>query len=163
MAKCSLTNCMFLDRFPHYAWTAAQSAHSDFVGSRVYVCLGVTCNLHFWQNDRGLLHAPVVTWGWNGHLIRVSTQINSGEKNSPTAPVKIRTHNLLITSPALYQQAILTPRFHVQSTIYHLKQFCGKCENLPQNNGKCYTLTAVGLRFCYQCKGPTGPVPVPKH
>ena len=26
----------FPDRFPHYAWTAAQSARSDFVGSRVY-------------------------------------------------------------------------------------------------------------------------------
>ena len=42
------------DKFPHYAWTAAQSAHSDFVGSRVYACLGVTCHLQFWQYDRGL-------------------------------------------------------------------------------------------------------------
>ena len=41
----------FPDRFPHYAWLAALSAHSDFIGSRVYVCLGVTCHLHFWQND----------------------------------------------------------------------------------------------------------------
>ena len=32
----------FPDRFPHYALTAAESAHSDFVGSRVYACLGVT-------------------------------------------------------------------------------------------------------------------------
>ena len=24
----------FLERFPHYAWTVAQSAHSDFLGSR---------------------------------------------------------------------------------------------------------------------------------
>ena len=51
------------DRFPHYAWTAARSAHSDFVGSRVYACLGVTCHLHFWQNDRVLLRATVVTRG----------------------------------------------------------------------------------------------------
>ena len=28
------------------------------------VCM-FTCNLHFWQNDRGLLHATVITWGWN--------------------------------------------------------------------------------------------------
>ena len=27
------------DSFPHYAWTAAESAHSDFVGSRVCACL----------------------------------------------------------------------------------------------------------------------------
>ena len=51
-----------------------KSANSDFVGSRVYACLGVTCNLHFWQNDRGLLNATEVTWGWNGHQVRVSTQ-----------------------------------------------------------------------------------------
>ena len=34
---------LFLDRFHHYAQTAAQSAHSNFMGSRVYVCFG--CNL----------------------------------------------------------------------------------------------------------------------
>ena len=44
----------FPDRFPHYAWIAAWLAHSDFVGSKVYACLGVICHLHFWQNDRGL-------------------------------------------------------------------------------------------------------------
>ena len=31
----------FPDRFPRYAWTAAESAHSDFFGSRVYACVGV--------------------------------------------------------------------------------------------------------------------------
>ena len=34
---------------------------------RVYVCLAVTCHLHFWQNDRDLLCATAVTWGWNGY------------------------------------------------------------------------------------------------
>ena len=47
----------FPDRFPHCAWTAAQSAHSDFVGSKVYASLGVTFHLYFWQNDRDLLPA----------------------------------------------------------------------------------------------------------
>ena len=37
---------VFPARFPHYAWTA-QSAHSDFVGSRVYAFLSVPCHLHF--------------------------------------------------------------------------------------------------------------------
>ena len=64
----------FPDRFLHYAWTAALSAHSDFVWSKMYVCLGVTYHLHFWQNDQGLLHATVVTQGWNGRRIKVSTQ-----------------------------------------------------------------------------------------
>ena len=35
----------------------------DFVGSRVYACLDVTCHLHFWQNDRDLLRATAVTRG----------------------------------------------------------------------------------------------------
>ena len=34
---------------------------------KVYTCLAVTCHLRFWQNDRGLLHATVVTREWNGY------------------------------------------------------------------------------------------------
>ena len=34
---------------------------------RVYVCLVVTCHLHFWRNDRDLLRATAVTRGWNGY------------------------------------------------------------------------------------------------
>ena len=51
------------DRFPHYTWTAALSAHSDFLVSRVYTCLGITCHLHFSQNDPGLLCATAGTQG----------------------------------------------------------------------------------------------------
>ena len=58
---------LFRERFPHYTRTAAWSAHSDFTGSRVYATLGVTCLLHCWQNDRGILRATAVTQGWNGH------------------------------------------------------------------------------------------------
>ena len=101
----------FPDRFPHYAWTGALSAHSDFVGSRVYACLGVTCRLHFWQNDRGLLRATAVTRGLNGHRMSQHTKfIHSGEENSPAAHAGIRTRNLSITRNRLsYQQAIPAP------------------------------------------------------
>ena len=34
---------------------------------KVYVCLAVTCHLHFWQNDRDLLRATAVTRGWKGY------------------------------------------------------------------------------------------------
>ena len=34
---------------------------------KVYACLAVTCHLHFWQNDRGLLRATAVIRGWNGY------------------------------------------------------------------------------------------------
>ena len=30
----------------------------------------ITCHLHFWQNDRGLLHATVVRQGWNRLKVR---------------------------------------------------------------------------------------------
>ena len=69
VAKCSLTSCMSSspDRIQHHAWTTAQSAHSNFIGSRVYACLDVTCNLHFWQNDQGLSCAAAVRQEWNEH------------------------------------------------------------------------------------------------
>ena len=47
----------------------------------MYACL--TCPLHFWQNDRGLLRAAAVTRGWNGHRIRVSTESEPVEKKIP--------------------------------------------------------------------------------
>ena len=34
---------------------------------KVYVCLAVTCHLHFWQNDQDLLRATAVTRKWNGY------------------------------------------------------------------------------------------------
>ena len=38
-----------------------------------YTCV-ITCHLYFWQNGQGLLGAIAVTWGWNGHKVRVSAQ-----------------------------------------------------------------------------------------
>ena len=64
----------FPDRFPHYAWTTAQSVHNHFVRSKLYACLGVTCHLHFWQDNWGLLRATAITRGWNGHRMRISIQ-----------------------------------------------------------------------------------------
>ena len=49
----------------------------------MYVCLGVTCHLHFWQNDRGRLHATAVTWGWNGHNKRQHTKLTLEKKILP--------------------------------------------------------------------------------
>ena len=34
---------------------------------KVYASIAVTCHLHFWRNDRGLLRATAVTRGWNGY------------------------------------------------------------------------------------------------
>ena len=57
--------------------------------------------MHFWQKERGVLRSIAVTFGWNGH--RMSQTADSGEENSPAAPVGYRTRDLPITSQALYQ------------------------------------------------------------
>ena len=50
--------------------TPYNHAPCHFMQSRirkVHACLDVTCHLHFCQNDLNLLHATVVTQGWNGY------------------------------------------------------------------------------------------------
>ena len=68
---------------------------------KVYACLAVTCHLHFWQNDRDLLRATVVTRGWNGYRNKSAQEVDPGEENSPAVPAGIRTRDLSITNPAL--------------------------------------------------------------
>ena len=48
---------------------------------KVYECLAVTCHLHFWQNDRGLLRATAVTRGWNGYRNKSQHRKSTLEKN----------------------------------------------------------------------------------
>ena len=47
---------------------------------KVYACLAVTCHLHFWQNDRDLLRATVVTRGWNGYRNKSQHRKSTMEK-----------------------------------------------------------------------------------
>ena len=68
---------------------------------KVYACLAVTCHLHSWQDDRGLLRATAVTRGWNGYRNESAHKVDPGEENSPATPAGIKTRNLSITSPAL--------------------------------------------------------------
>ena len=69
---------------------------------KVYGCLAVTCHLHFWQNDRGLLRATLVTRGWNGYQNKSQHRKSTLEKKiSPAAPAGIRTRDLSVMSPAL--------------------------------------------------------------
>ena len=56
------------------AQRCSQPTPTSFGKARVYACLGVTCHLHFWQNDWGILHATAITSGWDRHWIRVRTQ-----------------------------------------------------------------------------------------
>ena len=69
----------------------------------MHAYLGVTCHLHFWLNDRGLLRATTVTRG------ETDTDQESAQKLTPDIPPGIRTHKLPIKGPALYEQAIPAP------------------------------------------------------
>ena len=53
--------------------------------------LAVTCQLHFWQNDRDLLRATEVTRRWNGYRNKSAKKFDPGEENSLAAPAGIRT------------------------------------------------------------------------
>ena len=67
---------------------------------KVIAYLAVTCHLHFWQNDRGLLRATAV----KDTEIRVSNKTKmtlEKKKKYPAAPAGIQTRDLSITSPAL--------------------------------------------------------------
>ena len=57
----------------------------------MHAYLAVTCHLHFWQHDRGLLRATAVTRGWNGGQNKSAQKVDLGEENSPAAPAGIRT------------------------------------------------------------------------
>ena len=60
---------------------------------KVHVCLAVTCHLHFWQNDRGLLRATAVMQGWNGYR-------NKSQHRKSTLEKKILLPLLLWFEPA---------------------------------------------------------------
>ena len=79
--------------------TGQQSAHSDFVGWRVYACVGVTCQLYFWQNDRGLLRVTAVTRGCNRHR-------NDSQHRKLTLERKFLPPSLLGLEPAATSLAL---------------------------------------------------------
>ena len=76
VAECSLASCVWA-RFRNDSYTMPKQRHtySDFTGSRMYVCLGVTCHLHFWQYDRGPLRATAFTRGWNGKSMKAQNSV----------------------------------------------------------------------------------------
>ena len=87
VTKCSLTSCMWV-HFLMGSHTTPVQQHSQPTPSLLgqgymHACLGVSCHLHFWQNDRGYLHATEVTQGWNGHWISQHTKSNLEKKILP--------------------------------------------------------------------------------
>ena len=93
--------------------------------------------MHFWQNDGDLLHATVVTWGWNGYQNK--GKADPGEDSPATAATsEIDTtfssraqHSTteLSTSKQIIMTAILTavmylwkePKFSIQNKSIRIK------------------------------------------
>ena len=67
----------------------------------VYVCLAVTCHLHFWQIDRDLLRATAVTWGLDGYR-------NKSQYRKLTLEKKILPPFLQGFEPVTFQSSTLT-------------------------------------------------------
>ena len=74
----------------------------------MYACLGVTCRLHFWQNDQGLLCATAVTNG-------VERTLNKSQHIKLTLEMEIVQLILLVFATfqsqvqRSYKQDILAP------------------------------------------------------
>ena len=75
----------------------------------MYACLGVTCRLHFLQNDRGLLRITAVTLGGTDTELELAHKVDSGEECFPAGSAGTRPHNLSMTNPAPYEQAVPAP------------------------------------------------------
>ena len=58
-----------------------QPTLTSFVWPVVYVCVVETCHLHFWQGDRGVLHATASNTSVELNGMKVSTLNHSGEAN----------------------------------------------------------------------------------
>ena len=65
-----------------YIQPCTMSLHESHI-RKMYACSAVTCHLHFWQNDQGLLHATAVTRGWNGYRNESAQKVDPGEKILP--------------------------------------------------------------------------------
>ena len=120
----------FPDRLLHYAWTAAWSNYSDFVGSRACTCLGVTCHLHFWQNGRSLFTCHCGNTGVERTPKKESAQkVNPSEEKFPAAPAGIRTRNLFDhESGALANKLFRNCTFVLEMTdrlLEHTRQLYG--------------------------------------
>ena len=140
--ECFLASCVwrrFPDRFPHNAWTT-QSAHSGLAGSRVYVCLAVTCHLCVWQNDRGLSRTAGVTRGWNRHRNRTQHRKWTLEKKIlwPLLPgIERATFRSRVRSSVT---SCILPLFRFQS-FRHLNTHCKPSNKLGSEDVLCQNIS----------------------
>ena len=118
-------NCCRLGASTVYTIQPCTSLQCHFIQShrgRVYACLAVTCLLHFWQNDRGLLRATAVTRGWNGYR-------NKSQHRKLTLEKKILPPLLPGLEPGTFPSQVRMAQ-RAQSKAY--RQRGRKCQRCPQ-------------------------------
>ena len=91
---------------------------------KMQACLAVTCHLHFWQNDLGLLRSAAVTRGWNGYQNKSQHRKLTLEKIKFSLQPFDHGSGTLTLSPSLLLPPIAT------------QLVCAKCFTL---NGHCNT------------------------
>ena len=71
--------CTPCNHAPVYTVTIRSRIHM------VCVSLAVSCHLHFWQSDRDLLRATVVTQGWNRYQTESAQTVDPRERKNTLA------------------------------------------------------------------------------
>ena len=84
---------------------------------KVHAYLAVTCHLHFWQNDRDLLHAIAVTRWWSGYR-------NKRQYRKFTLEMKI------LPRPFNHESGVLTTELSLTTRIQTLSVSVSVCLSL---------------------------------
>ena len=116
---------------------------------KLYVCLAVTCHLHFWQNGQDLLRATAVTRGWNGYWNK-SQHRESRPWRRKFSCCSCRDLNQRLfshKSGALTTELSLI-QFHSTDSILPMHKHCKSVTSLPV----ILVLAHKGLWHCKNCQ-----------
>ena len=138
----------------HVLCTPNNHAPCHFMQScihKVHVYLAVTCQLHFWQNDRGLLCATVITWEWNRFLSKTQHRKLTLEK-------KILPH-LIINNMSLYVSTVSVSFLHYACVsrlllcLQYSVSVCGSQLSLSSATSSSVCLVSVScmIYICISC------------
>ena len=106
---------------------------------KVYACLAVTCHLHFWQNDRGLLRAAAVKRGWNRYR-------NKSQYRKSTLEKKILPPLLPRFEPATFQSQLNDSLRDVSTLHLGKVTYSSRRSSATQScqNALCFVITYCG-------------------
>ena len=129
----------------------------------MYVCLAVTCHLHFWQNDWDLLCATTVTRGWNRYWNESAQKIDPRmllpgfEPRTFWSQIRCCNH-WAIPAPSVVLAGILLYTKSVDYCVNIHSQVLTTVSTLTSvdhcvNTQKCWPLSTLTSTHC-QCHAP---------